>query len=108
MKTFVLMLRRLFDERGYGFMEGRCIPAWYETLWFWEPLRVLVALLRNVWRSLWRGKQKPIVIRAFDRFVFPLVQRPYPVIDPIALVSVQPMQRAVGLDALIKKQFGRQ
>lgn len=103
------MLRLLFDPVSYGW-PNRCVPHWYETNWLWEKLRVSAALLRNVWRAIWHGRgygrRKRIKVSAFTKLVVPLVRREYPDIRKIML-SGTPMQTPVGLDMLIKKQFGK-
>lgn len=108
MKACIVMLRLLFDPFDYGY-PNRCIPHWYETTWLWEKLRPFALLLRRIALSFGRTRRtwRPLKIKPFEKFIFPAVQRPYPVIRAEDIVGVQPMTRASGLDALIKKQFGK-
>ena len=108
MKSFVTMLRLLFDPLSYGW-PNRCVPNWYETTWLWDKLRIFATLLRYVWRAIWNGRRygrrKRVKVDNFKTFMVPLARRSYPDIHKI-LTSVQPMTRDVGLDAIIKQKFG--
>jgi hypothetical protein len=108
----ITMLRRLFSDRSYGFVEGRCIPAWYETLWMWDRLRKLAALLKRVFLACTKGlrRRRQISVGDYTKLKLPIIRRAYPAIVAEQLCSVQPMTSPVSM-ALhvrhIKEEFGK-